>query len=374
MHAGSSLLWLAAGIGAWGLSRVFAKFPETTEAVYGRAGPAIARALSLVTGAVPFSVAEALVFVYVAVRIFQIVRGLVRAVRRRQSWGRTIGAGLLIAARDTGIILTGFYVLWGWNYARPPVEERLHLPPAAEETDVAFVASLSQDFLEQANASYRAIHGNDDAGAPTQLPEHWSEVDEFVEEGWRELAKNPRIHSQFDRNLDARRGPGKRLLAGELLSHLGLSGFYFPFTGEANVNGGVPAVAMPQVLAHEKAHQRGFGPEDEANFLGFLAAASSRDPHAQYSAFVFAHRQLLRVLLSLDRARGEDLMKLRLPGVQRDITDLNLYWRKYEGRASEVSEKLNDAYLKSNRVEGGVASYGKSVELLLRYAAAEKAQ
>ncbi|HET9888276.1 MAG TPA: hypothetical protein VFR10_12285 [bacterium] len=35
---------------------------------------------------------------------------------------------------------------------------------------------------------------------------------------------------------------------------------------------------------------------------------------------------------------------------------------------------MNDAYLKSNRVEGGVASYGKSVELLLRYAAAERAK
>ncbi|HET9886136.1 MAG TPA: DUF3810 family protein, partial [bacterium] len=301
---------MATGIAAWGLSRIFAKFPEATEAMYGRAGPAIARALSLVTGAAPFSVAEGLVFVYVAVRVCQIVRGMVRAARRRQSWGHAIGRTLLIAGRDTGIILTGFYVLWGWNYARPPVEERWHLPPAAPETDAAFVASLSQDFLERANASYRAIHGSDDAGAPTQLPEHWTEVDAFVEEGWRELAQSPRLDSHFDPHLEARRGRGKRLLAGELLSHLGLSGFYFPFTGEANVNGGVPAVAMPQVLSHEKAHQRGFGPEDEANFLGFLAAASSRDPHAQYSAFVFAHRQLLRVLLSLDRTRGEEVMKL----------------------------------------------------------------
>jgi hypothetical protein len=345
-----------------------------TEAVYGRAGPAIARTLSLATGAVPFSVAEALVFAYVAVRGFHGVRGIVRAARGRHPWSRTIAAGFTIAARDIGIILTGFYVLWGWNYSRPPVEERLQLPPAAEETDPEFVASLANEFLERANGAYRDIHGTDDAGAPTQLPSNWSEVDQFVEEGWRELAKSPRIDSRFDPHLDARRGRGKRLLAGELLSHLGLSGFYFPFTGEANVNGGIPAVAMPQVLAHEKAHQRGIGPEDEANFLGFLAGASSRDAYARYSACVFAHRQLLRVLLSLDRERAEQVMKLRLPGVQRDITDLNAYWRKYEGPASQVSERVNDAYLKSNRVEGGVASYGKSVELLLRYAAAEKSK
>jgi len=248
----------------------------------------------------------------------------------------------------------------------------LQLPPAATKTDPEFVASLSSDFLERANAAYREIHGSDDAGAPTQLPSPWSAVDQFVEEGWRELAANPRLAAGFDPHLDARRGRGKRLLFSELLSHLGLSGFYFPFTGEANVNGGIPAVAMPQVLAHEKAHQRGIGPEDEANFLGFLAAASSRDAYARYSACVFAHRQLLRVLLSLDRDRGEEILKLRLPGVQRDIDDLNAYWRKYEGPASEVSERMNDAYLKSNRVEGGVASYGKSVELLLRFASAER--
>jgi hypothetical protein len=343
-----------------------------TEAMYGKAGPAIARALSLATGAVPFSVAEALVFAYLAYRGFQSARGLARAARRVRTWRRTIAAGLLTAARDAGMILTGFYILWGWNYSRPPVEERLHLPAAATETDAEFVASLSTEFLERANAAYREIHGSDDAGAPTTLPTQWSVVDQSVEEGWRELAANPRLATGFDPHLDARRGRGKRLVAGELLSYLGLSGFYFPFTGEANVNGGIPAVAMPQVLAHEKAHQRGIGPEDEANFLGFLAAASSRDAYARYSACVFAHRQLLRVLLSLDRDRSEQVMKRRLPGVQRDITDLNAYWRKYEGRASEVSEKLNDAYLKSNRVEGGVASYGKSVELLLRYAAAER--
>lgn len=345
-----------------------------TEAVYGRAGPAIARALSLATGVVPFSVAEAMVFAYIALRGFQGARGLARAARGRHPWRRTIAAGFLTAARDIGVILTGFYILWGWNYSRPPVEERLKLPPAAAETDPEFVAKLSSEFLERANAAYREIHGNDDAGTPTKLPSHWTAVDQFVEEGWRELAANPRLASGFDSHLDARRGRGKRLLAGELLSHLGLSGFYFPFTGEANVNGGIPAVAMPQVLAHEKAHQRGFGPEDEANFLGFLAAASSRDAHARYSACVFAHRQLLRVLLSLDHVRSRELLAQRLPGVQRDIDDLNAYWRKYEGPASEVSERMNDAYLKSNRVEGGVASYGKSVELLLRYAASERSQ
>jgi hypothetical protein len=120
--------------------------------------------------------------------------------------------------------------------------------------------------------------------------------------------------------------------------------------------------------AHEKAHQRGLNPENEANFFGFLAAAHTPHPAARYSAFLFAQRQLLTALAAYDETRARALVARRLPGVQRDVDHIRDYWARFEGPAREASRRTNDAFLRTNRVEGGVASYGRSVELLVAWA------
>ena len=40
-------------------------------------------------------------------------------------------------------------------------------------------------------------------------------------------------------------------------------------------------------------------------------------------------------------------------------------WKQFEGPAAEISSAVNDAYLKANRQEEGVKSYGRMVDLLL---------
>src|SRR5262249_10985018 len=143
-----------------------------------------------------------------------------------------------------------------------------------------------------------------------------------------------------------RHGPTKALIISPLLRRAGLSGFYCPFTGEANVNASVPGAAWPQVVGHEKAHQRAVNREDEANFLGYLAAASASDPLARYSADLFAQRQLLNALLSTDAERVQALVAKRVPGVQRDVDDFRDYWRVSEGRTGKITERMNNAYLR----------------------------
>ena len=74
------------------------------------------------------------------------------------------------------------------------------------------------------------------------------------------------------------------------MSRLGLSGFYMPFTGEPNFNDAQPDFDLPYVIAHEKAHQRGFAREDEANFIAFLVCVNSTDPYLRYSGYLNALR------------------------------------------------------------------------------------
>jgi hypothetical protein len=345
------------------LSAGFSAVPEWVDATWGRWGPSVAWALSRRSGGVSVSVAE---LVIAAFLLRQIVGGTlaVRDVARgRRRWRNAFACGALRVAQDAGIVVGAFYFLWGFQYSRSRVEARLDWP-AASDVSVDFVADLAHEMVDAANVAYLAIHGVDDAGEPTTI-EDFERLDASIDAGWVRVAKlldiegAPRTRTY---------GPVKRLFASPLLDRLGLSGFFFPFTGEANVNRGVPAVAMAQVIAHEKAHQRGINPEDEANFFGFLAAELSQSSLSTYSARVFAQRQLLTTLYYRDPERMKALVEMRLPGVQRDVDDLRAYWARHRGPARAVSQTMNDAFLRSNRVEGGVASYGRSVELLVSFA------
>ena len=53
--------------------------------------------------------------------------------------------------------------------------------------------------------------------------------------------------------------------------------------------------------------------------------------------------------------------------VLKDLRDYSKFWEKYEGKTSQVSDNMNNVYLKSNKVKEGTKSYGKIVDLLLLY-------
>jgi hypothetical protein len=54
--------------------------------------------------------------------------------------------------------------------------------------------------------------------------------------------------------------------------------------------------------------------------------------------------------------------------VQRDVDAIRAYWARFEGPVRDASRRTNDAFLRTNRVEGGVHSYARSVELLVAWA------
>jgi hypothetical protein len=124
---------------------------------------------------------------------------------------------------------------------------------------------------------------------------------------------------------------------------------------------------LPQSVAHEKAHQRGIGPEAEASFLGFVAGALSTDPYVRYSSIMFAERQLMAALARADRRAWRTLAEQRLPGVRRDLEDLSEYFRQFVGVGTSVGRSVNDQFLRANRVEGGVLNYGRAARLLITF-------
>ena len=367
LYAGRRLLLFGVGIACYLLSLVLARLPGVTETIYGNAvGAGVARALSLITGVVPLALSEFFVLALIA---RQLIGGSIalRDVRRgRRQWTNAIQAGALRVGQDLGILVALFYLLWGFNYARAPLQNRLGWSYPYDVTAVE-VADLAAQMVSAANDAYLQIHSATDAGEPTRLTLDANTLERVLDQGWEaarlELGMPP---------LAGRYGRAKTPLLTFWYERTGIAGFYFPFTAEANLRAGIPAVDNPKMLAHEKAHQRGVARESEANFWGFLSAAHSKEPEARYSAFVFAQRQLLAILVRMDRDRAGELAGERLPGVQRDIDDSRRYWRSFRGRGTEIGRTVNDAYLRSNRVEGGVHNYSMSTALMIAYARARE--
>ena len=94
--------------------------PGFTETIYGRGiGPFFASLLSNISGIIPVSLAEILVVVFVARQLSGVIKGFSETRNDDRQFTNAILAGVLRLGADLGIVVTTFYLLWGFNYARP---------------------------------------------------------------------------------------------------------------------------------------------------------------------------------------------------------------------------------------------------------------
>lgn len=352
--AGLALLWLLART-EWFVAEI-----------HGRhVGPAFWETLADYSGRLPVSVAELLLFLGTLLLLVWLVRGIRATVRRETPPLRALarGGGRLIAVASIATFL--FYLFWGVQYARRPLAERLGWSDAGQ-IDPDFLTTLADELIDDVNELYRSIHGSDDGGEPTDSGRTVATWNQPLESGFAGAAtKLP-----FDPTFRILRRQAKPALLSALMSWFGISGYYFPWTGEANVNADIPAWSLPLVIAHEKAHQRGVTHEGEANFVGFLACLESANPHARYAALLFAQRQLHARVYFVSPDLYQQLAERRLPGVRRDIEASREFWHRHQGPAADLGHSMNDAFLKLNQVKGGIRAYRSSADLILQLAQA----
>lgn len=351
----------------WGV----ASWPRVIENVYAQgAGFYLARVLSIVTGVVRASLAEWVLGGLILAGLGLPAIAAVQLVRRQRSVINVVSSGALRLVTVTAVVLAFFYLLWGLNYARAPLPARLGWAPIERPADgvesqrqTDEIAALAQQLIEAANLSYRQFAGTDDLGRPSELPASAAPIDATLDAAYVRVQQRLLLEPAFA----VGRGPAKPLAASLILNHLQLSGFYFPWTAEANYNRLVPASTLAQTVAHEKSHQRGIAREDEANFLGYLACVMSDDAYVRYSGYLFAHQQLLGELVRRDLPRARTIAALRSAGLLRDLKAIYAFWEQYEGRAARMTESMNDRYLRSQGERRGVTAYAASRSLIVLF-------
>lgn len=345
---------------------IWGQFPGLVERFYSQGlGIWIARALSWMTAWYPYSMGEWMSLAAFLAPIIGFAVIARQCVRGRRQWRNGLARYGLWFVTVVHILLVVFYGAWGLNYLREDVFarngwERLATGDAAPEA-VDELAVLCIELIDATNNAYIAAMGSEDAGVPSTPGGSVRDVCRNIEAALDRMG----TAQGMPRGFNGLRGPVKPWLGSWVYTKLGITGMYFPWTGEAQINMLPPWSGRPHTIAHEKAHQRGITSEAEANFVGFLACLYSDDPYVRYSGLLFAQRQLLSTLARADRERAQAIATGRIPGVRRDLEAVQAFWEQHRSPAQTASRAFNDAYLRVNRVEGGVQSYGMSAELLV---------
>jgi hypothetical protein len=339
--------------------------PDITERVYSTTvSPLIGRVMSTLTGIIPFSLFELVIGTIVTLAITRSVLGVRAVVKRRRRVSNALLSGVLWLGEGAGIALTLFYLLWGFNYVRPPLETRLGLARGASATTDE-VAGIVRQLVDAGEAAYVELHGKADAGTPTRLPADRGIIIAGLDAGWANATRELHLPA----TSAARYGTPKSPWSSTVARYLGISGgMYFPFTGEALVVRDLPGPQFIKTMAHEQAHQRGTAVEGDANALAYFVTVLSPDPLVRYAGIAFARDQMLGELARRDPKRWRQEWDRMGPGVQRDRKALRDYWARTVVPVAEIANRVNDASLRANRVRGGVQSYGRSTLIFIEYA------
>ncbi len=331
---------LVLGLIVLGLFRIF---PETMDTVYsGFIYKWVAQGISLVMSLIPFSMAELVCFAAVLLLLYGLICGYI--IKHPKVLLRTI---VYMAAV--------FLLTCGVNYYRVPLEKHLNytLEPSSGDDLVELAENMLQRTNRAADMVRRTAEGkiNPDYTFPQMKKE--------VLLAYDSLAVS--VSGKFGGYFPA----VKPLMVSNLYSYSYIMGFFFPWTVEANVNKSVPEFWIPGLIAHEQAHVRGFMRENEANFISYLVGCHTNNRELKYSTLLHSFIYVLSALQSSCPEAHRKIIEGLSPRVLHDLQENNEYISAHRSLWGEMSNKMNDVYLKVNGQDEGVKSYGKVVDLLL---------
>ena len=312
------------------------------------------RFMSRLTAPLPFSLAEALIVLAVLAALAYLVRFIVRMLRRNGR-GKQIYRFVLTWLCAGVLIYAGFCCFWGVYYYTSDFEAQSGIvgqPVSTEQLEAVtrYFTDLVNEYGEQVRRDEAGRFAEDDAEIFAHSPELYAAVEQTVPC----LAGDP--------------VPAKPFFFSRIMSRINFSGFFFPFTAEANINTDCPGALRAATIGHELAHQRGVAQEDEANFVSVLACLSDGDPVYCYSACLMAYTHLGNALYSADYDAWLDNYRRLSPGVRADLEASNEYWAQFRKSAvSRVSDTVYTGFLQSYGQTLGLKTYGKCVDLLVAY-------
>ena len=337
-------LWRAALLAA-AAGLALAPIPSAlVERFYARGVyPPLQRALTAFSNLTPLALLDILLLVGGGWWIWTLV-GDMRGLGAGHLWraGGRVLRRTLTAAALTYVV---FVAVWGLNYRRVPLTERLVFDPDLVSAEAA--RTLASVAADEVNALHGAAHATKWAEEPLEA----SLAPAFAQALRLVGVSGPVQGSR-----------AKRTMLDPYFRAAAVEGMTNPFFLETLIASGLLPFERPFVMAHEWSHLAGFADEGEANFLGWLACVNGSDA-LRYSGWLFLYRELAGSLPS--DLRAEVTARLR-PGPRSDLQAIAERVRREANPAvSRAGWRVYDRYLKANRVEAGAASYAEVVRIVL---------
>ncbi len=344
--------------------------------------PAFSHILRYIFGWLPFSIGDVLYGVVILWLILKLVKGI-RAIFKKKAplelrsfpyqvnqphggeemekniakfVGRiklkSKGQGFLKVFRILLVTYIVFNLFWGINYNRRGIASQLQLKMEKyKPEDLKMINAL---LVEKVNASKQAL-GNQHFIYPANR-----QLFLKVKQAYIEAEKIYPFLKYKPVSL-------KPSLWSWLGNYMGFTGYYNPFTGEAQVNTLVPKFLQPFTSCHEVAHQLGYAKEMEANFVGFLSATASKDTLLHYSVYLDMFMYSNRNLYATDSVAANEYRKQLSPPVIEDMKAWRDFYKKHKNPIEPVWRWIYGKYLQGNQQPQGVLSYDEVTGFIIAY-------
>lgn len=337
--------------------KILELIPGAQSFVYWNAISRIHNVLASICDHTDLSVAEIVIGVFAITVLVYLIAALIKLVTKKNKI-ETLFHMLVTIVMCFTLVYGGFCMLWGVYYGTDNIGVSyvcgLYSNGIEHEDLIAvdkYFVNLANEYATKVNRDENNRYIMDEK----KVFDHSVDLYDSVAKTFPGLSKPPHR--------------AKPVYFSELVSYIGFTGFFFPFTAEANVNVDSPDYETPAVIAHELAHQRGIAREDEANFVAVLACLEDGDPDYVYSAAMLALVHLQNALYkSGDMDAFNEIYDMYSDEVLSELVYNREYWNKYRKSVSyKASSSTYEAFLKSYDQDQGLETYGACVDLIVTY-------
>lgn len=310
--------------------------------------------MSFINSVFPFSVAELLIAVFVIWLALFILVKFLKLISLKKNRGAEVFKLFLTPISLGLMVYAGFCILWGVYYYGDDFTTTAGI--RREDISVEQLETVTQYF-----ANLSGIYSSKvDRDLKRNCCIDRKEILNKSSEVYRNTIK--RWPCLMAPNVKA-----KGIVCSKVMSMIDFTGFFFPFTGEANVNMDSPVAFFPATVAHELAHLRGVAKEDEANFVAVIASMEYGDDDYIYSASLMAYTYLSNALHGVDYEAWDRIYSGLDDNVKRDLSENKYYWDNFKGTVETISNNVYEGFLQSYDQELGLKSYGACVDLIVDY-------
>lgn len=336
-------------------------FPEFVEKWYALGiYPLLANCLRFCFGWLPFSVGD---FFYAAFLLWLARFVVIRLIALKSKPFNSILITCFLAKLLRFYLFTYllFKLIWGFNYNRMGIAHQIGITKLIYTKEQ--VTTLTNALIDSTNFYRKKL-------SKAELPQQaLPNIYKGAITAYQSVAKPfPFLQYEYPSIKSSLYTPWS--------DYVGFTGYYNPFSGEAQLRTDIPRMLVPFTTCHEIAHQIGYASESEASFVGFLAATASTDPYFKYSAYfdmlqyalgeqfvLYAQSDNYAVFDSIVQYNKSHIDTL----VKQDRKMVRNFFLQHKTDISNISNSLYDQYLKLNQQLKGIQSYNEVIGWLIAY-------